>query len=105
MIKEQEWNVGEHRPEEGVSRRDRRGCQGKAKSSASADGMQTSLQRHPAQDSSTLIIYLKNITAFKGQEGFMVLELVCIGVVKSLRDFMVQCFWVFLEKETCAKSQ
>lgn len=44
---------------------------------------QTSLQRDPAQDLLALIIYLKNMTALKGQEGIYGLG---IGVLWSWKE-------------------
>lgn len=76
---------------------------------------QTSLQRDPAHDLLALIIYLKNMTALKGQEGIYGLG---IGVLWSWKEsqrfygpvgffffFQQTNFFFFLLKKTCAKSQ
>lgn len=50
---------------------------------ALADGMQSGLQRDPSQDLPALVIYLKNMTALKGQEGIYGLG---IGVLWSWKE-------------------
>lgn len=72
----------------------------------------TSLQKDPAQDLLAPIIYLKNMTALKGQEGIYGLG---IGVLWSWKEsqrfygsvgfFFFSKLFLFLLKKTCAKSQ
>jgi len=73
---------------------------------------QTSLQRDPAQDLLAPIIYLKNMTALKGQEGIYGLGISVLWSWKESQRFYGPVGFFFfsklflsLLKKTCAKSQ
>lgn len=61
---------------------------------------QTSLQRDPAQDLLALIIYLKNMTALKGQEGIYGLGIGVLWSWKESQRFYGPVGFFFLSKET-----